>query len=399
GAPALWAMGYTGEGVVVASMDSGVDVTHPDLTASWRGGANSWFDAFDTTTTVPRDGDGHGTATMSLIVGGNAGGTYIGVAPGARWIAAKVFDDNRQATTTTLHEGFQWLLDPDGDPDTHDAPDMVNNSWVIERVDQCDTEFEADIQALRSLGVAVVFSAGNYGPGIATSVSPANYNDSFSVGAVDDSLVVPNFSSRGPSACSGQVYPDVVAPGTSNGPLTFGVKTAYKFGTYLYQEGTSFAAPHVAGAMALLIDAYPTAPVHKVEAAIRRGALDLGAAGPDDDSGHGMLDIVVAFEELFQTQGGPDSDGDGVPDTNDNCIEVANPDQLDTNGDGYGNRCDTDLNNDGMTDFDDFDIFRSVFGSSDPDADFNGDGLVNTRDFLIFRAFFNKPPGPSGLVP
>ncbi len=63
----------------------------------------------------------------------------------------------REATTTTIHQGFQWLLDPDGDPDTNDYPDVVNNSWSIERVDQCDTEFEPDVQALKAMGIAVVF--------------------------------------------------------------------------------------------------------------------------------------------------------------------------------------------------------------------------------------------------
>ncbi len=74
----------------------------------------------------------------------------------------------------------------------------------------------------------------------------------------------------------------MVAPGTSNGPLFFGVKTAHLFNTYLYREGTSFAAPHVAGAMALLIDAFPTITVPELENAIQRGAVDLGDYGPDD---------------------------------------------------------------------------------------------------------------------
>ncbi|MFO7713879.1 S8 family serine peptidase [Desulfosarcina sp.] len=414
-APELWAMGFTGQGVVVANMDSGVDINHPDLFDRWRGGANSWFDAFDPATMLPRDGDGHGTATMSLMVGGDAGGTVIGVAPGARWIAARVFDDQGDATTTTIHQGFQWLLDPDGDPDTPDAPDVVNNSWSIERVDQCDTEFEPDVRALKAVGIAVVFSAGNYGPDMATSVSPANYPDSFAVGAVDDATQIARFSSRGPTACpeeeagprcgpgapcpQADVFPHVVAPGTSNGPLFFGVKTAYPFGAYLYREGTSFAAPHAAGAMALLMEAFPGITVAELEAAVQRGAVDLGDNGPDDVYGHGMLDAVRAHVAIRCPRGGRDRDRDGIPDSCDNCTQAANPDQRDTDGDGFGNMCDPDLNDDLTVNILDYQLFIVAFGTDDPHADFNGDGSVNIVDYQTFINFFGKPPGPSGLAP
>jgi subtilisin family serine protease len=92
-APALWRLGWRGQGIVVANLDTGVDMTHPDLAASWRGGTNSWFDPFGQHPVTPSDVNGHGTATMGVMVGGSAGGTAIGVAPDAKWIAAKVFDD------------------------------------------------------------------------------------------------------------------------------------------------------------------------------------------------------------------------------------------------------------------------------------------------------------------
>ncbi len=140
-APDLWARGFdggssAGNEVVVGIMDSGVDVDHPDLTTRWRGGSNSWYDPYRNTT-LPYDplysgdpsGSGHGTAVTGVILGGNASGAYIGVAPGAKWIAAKIFDDTGAASTSSIHESFQWMLDPDGNPDTDDAPDIVNNSW------------------------------------------------------------------------------------------------------------------------------------------------------------------------------------------------------------------------------------------------------------------------------
>ena len=309
GAGELWNLGFTGQGVVVANMDSGVDVNHPDLTGRWRGGTNSWFDAFDPATTVPRDGDGHGTATMSLMVGGDAGGTAIGVAPGAQWIAARVFDDQGNATNSTLHQGFQWLLDPDGDPDTDDAPDVVNNSWGFRSlVDLCYLEFQTDIQTLKVAGIAVVFSAGNEGSNPSTSISPANNPESFAVGAIDSSLDIANFSSRGPSACilDNDFFPEVVAPGVNIkvADLTFGLPIP----RFTYLDGTSFAAPHVAGGMALLRQAFPGLDPIELESALIDSAVDLGAVGPDDDYGFGMLDVLAAYRTLVPCT---DADADG----------------------------------------------------------------------------------------
>ena len=107
--------GVRGQGVVIASMDTGVDATHPDLSATWRGGGNSWFDPNGQHAT-PTDVSGHGTQTMGVMVGRSVGGSAIGMAPDARWIAVKIFNDRGVTTTTMIHRGFQWLLDPDGEP-------------------------------------------------------------------------------------------------------------------------------------------------------------------------------------------------------------------------------------------------------------------------------------------
>ncbi|MEM6641004.1 MAG: proprotein convertase P-domain-containing protein [Pseudomonadota bacterium] len=96
---------------------------------------------------------------------------------------------------------------------------------------------------------------------------------------------------------------------------------------------------------------------------------------------------------------GPDTDGDGVADADDNCSAVPNADQRDTNGDGFGNICDADLNNDGVVNFVDLGLLRTSFFSSNADADFNGDGVVNFVDLGIMRTGFFAPPGPSGTTP
>jgi bacillopeptidase F len=306
-APELWAQGHIGTGVVVAIMDTGVDVYHPDLGLRWRGGSNSWFDPHQGTTT-PNDPAGHGTQVMGVLVGGETGGTQIGVAPGAQWIAVKLFNNAGTTTLSKIHQGFQWLLNPDGNPDVDDAPDIVSNSWHLSSTENvCNGEFAPDIAALKAAGIAVVFAAGNSGPGEATSVSPSNDPEAVAVGAVDEWLNPAYFSSRGPSACDGGIYPEVSAPGVSvrTADLTFG---GIFPDSYVYVSGTSFAAPHVAGGLALLMSAMASqgtpVTVADLETAIAASALDLWEPGPDNDSGAGLLDVVAAYDWLVANTGG-----------------------------------------------------------------------------------------------
>lgn len=290
-APLLWGQGFFGQGVVVANMDSGVHVNHPDLAAGWRGGDNSWYDPYGQHTT-PVDLNGHGTQTMGVMVGGDAGSTSIGVAPGAQWVAVKIFDDSGGSTATAIHQGFQWLLDPDGDPNTTDAPQVVNNSWSYANPG-CYLEFEPDLEALRAAGIVPVFAAGNGGPFTNTSYSPANNPSAFAVGATNNDDQIYAYSSRGPTTCGGSsgIFPELVAPGVN-------ILTADLYGTYNAYSGTSLAAPHVAGGLALLLSAYPDLRAADQESALINSAVDLGASGPDDVYGYGRLDLLAAFNWL-----------------------------------------------------------------------------------------------------
>jgi serine protease AprX len=301
-APQLWSLGHSGGGVVVANMDTGVDAAHPDLATKWRGGNNSWYDPHGQHPS-PYDPTGHGTQTMGIIVGGSAGGSAIGLAPDARWIAAKLYDDAGFARYSDIHLAFQWLLDPDGDLNTMDAPDVVNASWgLVGTAGQCITEFNADIALLKTAGIAVALAAGNDGPAPLTSLSPANNPQGFSTGAVDPALAVAGFSSRGPSACDGTIYPKLAAPGVN-------VKTAdLSFGglpQYVVVAGTSYAAPHAAGAMALLAEAFPAASIGQIEAALTGSAHDLGAAGEDNSYGSGLADVQAAYLFLLAGTNSP----------------------------------------------------------------------------------------------
>ncbi len=300
GAPDRWAAGATGSGIVVATLDTGVDAHHPDLGPRWRSGSNSWFDPNGQHTT-PYDASGHGTQTLGLIVGGSSGGTSIGMAPGATWIAAKIFNDAGQATLSGIHQAFQWVLDPDGNPATIDSPHVVNNSWgLTSSVGACDSTFADDISVLRAAGIGVVFAAGNEGGAAGTSESPANNAGAFPTGAIDSARTVAPFSSRGPSACDNGIFPTVVAPGVSvrTSDLTFGGVVP---NSYAVVSGTSFAAPHMTGAMALLWSAHPGATLAAVESALTSTAVDLGIPGPDNDTGYGIPNLSAADTALAGT--------------------------------------------------------------------------------------------------
>jgi hypothetical protein len=144
---------------------------------------------------------------------------------------------------------------------------------------------------LKAAGIGMVFSAGNGGPGAETSESPANNQEAFAVGAVNTSQTIAYFSSRGPtpSVCGVRIYPEVVAPGVSIRTTDLGG------GYYNFAVGTSLAAPHVAGAVGLLLSAYPTLDITEIEAALTEAAQDLGVSGPDNTYGYGLLDVMATF--------------------------------------------------------------------------------------------------------
>ena len=280
----VWALNpdYDGTGVVIGSFDTGVDYTHPDLAPRYRGNhAISWFDPYNEHST-PFDNNGHGTHTTGTAVGGDASGAFIGVAPGARWIAAKGWSDDDNATVSAFHEIFEWFLAPGGDP--ANAPQVVNNSWGMSPPD-CYLDFQPDIQAWRAAGIFPVFASGNEGQGPGTTLSPGNYAESFSVGATDIDDIVADFSGEGPSQCDGLVKPDISAPGVS-------IFSALP-GDFWYElDGTSMATPHVTGAAAVLLSIDPTLTLDGLESALALGSQDIDAPGPDNLAGTGRLDVL-----------------------------------------------------------------------------------------------------------
>jgi Subtilase family len=253
GADRVWRdFADTGAGVVIGTSDSGVDGAHAALRDRWRGGDDSWYDPWAGTTT-PTDHNGHGTHTLGSALG--TGG--IGVAPGATWIGCVNLERNLGSPARYL-DCLQFMLAPfppggnpmrDGRPER--APHILTNSWGCPPLEGCDLNaLRPAIDALTAAGIFIVAAAGNNGPYCGSiDDPPAPYQDALTVGAVDRNRRVAEFSSRGPSP-GGSAKPDVVAPGVK-------IVSALPGGGYGALDGTSMAAPHVAGVVALLWAAQP----------------------------------------------------------------------------------------------------------------------------------------------
>lgn len=306
GADKLWARGLTGEGRLVGSFDTGVDGDHPALQERWMGNfvadrSMAWFDPYGSE--FPEDNNGHGSHVMGIMAGIDGGDT-IGVAFESRWISASVIDrgSSLSRTISDILKAFEWAADPDGNPETiADVPDVICHSWGIPAgiFTDCDNTFWSAIDNLESLGVVCIFAAGNEGPDSLSIRQPADRAtgplNAFAVGAIDQidpTFQVAGFSSRGPSRCDrSEIKPEVVAPGMI-------IRSCSKNGEYKYMSGTSMAAPHVAGAVALLRQYNPEATSDEIKQALYNSARDLGPEGEDNAYGMGLVDLEQALNLL-----------------------------------------------------------------------------------------------------
>ena len=320
----VWALGYTGAGIVLADQDTGMQWDHPALRSHYRGWNGStanhnynWWDATGTYPTVPADGHGHGTHTSGTMVGDDGVGNQIGVAPGAKLIHCKSFTDSGSTSDANVLTCFQWFLAPwdlnHANPDPAKAPNAINNSWGWDGGNHLT--FVDAINALQTAGILVEASVGNGGPGCQTLGSPADYDNILSTGSVDNSYAFPgiisSYSSRGPSRVTPTAFmPDVMAPGNA-------IRSSLPGSTYGSLDGTSMAGPHVTALVALLWQAVPGLKGHIPEtiAAIKGHSVPLtGQAGsncggnyttgPNNDWGMGTVDAyAIVYTAIEGTSG------------------------------------------------------------------------------------------------
>ncbi|GAA4690429.1 hypothetical protein GCM10023263_28710 [Phytohabitans rumicis] len=305
GADQVWSgYGVRGEGIVVASIDSGVQYDHPALVEQYRGNTGdgtydhryNWYDPYGQCglDVGPCDTNGHGTHTMGTMVGDDGAGNRIGVAPGARWMAARGCQGNGCAILALLLAA-QWIVAPFDEnwsnPRPDLAPHVVNNSWGAAYSDPFYTDA---VDRWVQMGIMPVFAAGNDGPSCGTVGSPADYANTYAVGAYDSAGAIADFSSRG-STSNALIKPDIAAPGVA-------VRSSLPGSRYDSYSGTSMATPHVAGAVALLWSAAPSliGDVAGTRALFDDTAVDVDdttCGGTADDNrvwGEGKLDIRAA---------------------------------------------------------------------------------------------------------
>jgi serine protease AprX len=344
-APEVWEAGYTGQGAVIGGQDTGYDWDHPALINQYRGWDGSaadhnyhWHDAIHSGGGVcgpdslePCDDWGHGTHTMGTMVGDDGLGNQIGMAPGARWIGCRNMDQGF-GTPATYIECYQWFIAPtnlDGEKPNPDlAPHVINNSWGCPAIEGC-TDPSVLLEAVKNVnyaGIVTVHSAGNSGSACATIDTPAAiYDESFTVGNTDNDDYIASNSSRGPVTVDGsnRIKPDISAPGTN-------ILSSIPGGNYSSKSGTSMAAPHVAGLVALLISANPSLAgnVDQIESLITQNALARtatqtcegvpGTQIPNNTYGWGRIDaeksVAAAFPYQLQIQKNtPSNSGYYVP--------------------------------------------------------------------------------------
>ena len=322
-APDVWAMGFTGQGIVIGGADTGVQWNHPALINHYRGWNGvvadhnyNWHDSVHSSggfclfdSPEPCDDSNHGTHTMGTAVGADATNTnQIGVAPGAKFIACRNMDSG-DGTPARYIECMEWFLAPyplggtpaQGDPSK--APDITTNSWECPASEGCaPATLQAAVQAQRAAGIMFVAGAGNGGPGCSTVLDPPDhYNASYTVGAYNAATnTLASFSSRGPVTVDGsnRLKPDISAPGVL-------IRSAVRGGFYSSSfSGTSMATPHVVGAIALLWSAVPALRnrIEQTENVLNQAAVDVssiecGSAGsPNNLYGWGRLDIKAAVD-------------------------------------------------------------------------------------------------------
>lgn len=300
-ADSCWVNGFTGQNIIIGETDTGVDFNHPALQGKWTG---YWFVAPGLPQQpTPYDDHGHGTHCMGTILGGDGLGPMpdsmdVGVAPGAKFVAAKVLNSGGSGSYQQCLAGLQFMAD------LKDSVDIkaVSNSWGGSNA--ADTFFYPVMRRYKSIGILPVFANGNSGPNANTVLCPGSYSNTLGVGATTPADTAASFSSRGPAPDQAPfndpttwfrsdwnlIKPQISAPGTQ-------IRSCLPNNSWGSWQGTSMATPHVAGAVAVLCGKNPTlTPTQMYNILLDNVDRLTGVTYPNNTYGWGRLNVWKALK-------------------------------------------------------------------------------------------------------
>jgi len=324
GAPLVWSdLGITGAGVVVGVIDTGCCITHPDLANQiWTNpgeipgnniddDGNGFVDdihgwSFDNNGSSPNinDSNGHGTHVSGTVAGDGTNGTTTGMAPNAEIMTLKFW--NSFSGELSVWNGTEYGVENGADVLT------ASLGWP-HSVGPDRPTWRAVVENAMAAGVVVIYAAGNEGAccGVDSVRTPGDVPDMITVGATDCNHNIAGFSSRGPVTWQnvppyndwphppGKLKPTIAAPGVDT------ISTSNNCSGYISLSGTSMATPHVAGAVALILEANPNLDHWEVKQLLKDTAVDRGASGPDNEYGAGRVDAYAAVLSALEDAGTP----------------------------------------------------------------------------------------------
>ena len=370
-APAAWAAGYTGEGVVVGMIDTGTCITHPDIANQiWTNAGeiagngidddgngfiddiHGWSWRFNVSNNDISDYNSHGSHTAGTVAGDGTSGTQCGMAPDAQIMTLRYWN-TINGGESSVWNALQYGVE--NGADVFSASLGWLHAWNPDRV-----TWRTVTEHTFATGAVVVFAAGNESTqyGIDSVRTPGDVPDMITVGAVDCNQNLAGFSSRGPVTWQnvfpygdwpyppGKLKPTISAPGVNT--LSHSLCNGYTT-----KSGTSMATPHVSGAVALVLQANPSLDHYQVKQLLKDIALDLGTVGPDNSFGHGFVNAWDAVQAALAMSCAADFNGDGAVDT----LDVL--------------------------------AFLNAWNAGDSSADVNGDGAVDSLDVLAFLNLWN----------
>jgi len=311
--PALWDLGYTGEGMNIAVIDTGIDATHvgindfDDDPATYDPKVIAFYDSINSPdqtdgSTTPYDDHGHGSHCAGIASGtgennidedGIDGNVFRGIAPGSALIGVKVLSGGGSGSFAQVMRGMEWCIDNREKFNIRAATMSLGGVWLIELTQQEEERLSAMANTMIAEGIALTIAAGNSGT-YGSIGTPGNARDVITVGATEKSRGTALYSSRGPTA-EGLIKPNVAAIGSN----VMSVR-ANSGNEYTSMSGTSMATPVVAGIMTLILEANPD-----LDPLTLRSILEYTAEfrwvthpiRPNNDYGWGFVEADAALEE------------------------------------------------------------------------------------------------------